>query len=150
MSRAATQLIYKKGSSYTKDVTTEPNSTSEIGVQSCIDVPICVLSDVLQRDQFKQQHQKNDIFYAPTVVNAQSFIGSEKYPDAGLNCIHTIHNFSSQAYVENVSCFRRSAECIFFFRRFIAQKYFEFSNDYPEKDRSGFNSKVFDVHHHQG
>ena len=40
VSRAATQLTYIKGSSYSKDVTTENYWIFELGVQSGIDVPI--------------------------------------------------------------------------------------------------------------
>ena len=44
----------------------------------------------MQRDQFNQQHQNNDTFYRTSVVNAQGVIGSEKFPDAGINCNYAI------------------------------------------------------------
>ena len=46
-----------------KDVTTETNWTFELGVGDGIDIPIYVLVGFMQRDQFNQQHQKNDKFY---------------------------------------------------------------------------------------
>ena len=68
-----------------KDVTTEINGTSELGVGDGIDIPIYVTVGFMQRDQFNQQHQNDDTFYRPAVVNAQCVIGIEKFPDAGIN-----------------------------------------------------------------
>ena len=48
----------------------------------------------MEIDQFNQQHQNNDTFCRPKVVNTQCNIGSEKYPDAGGNCNCAIDNFS--------------------------------------------------------
>ena len=59
----------------------------------------------MQRDHFNQQHQNNDTFYRPSVVNAQCLIGSEKFPDAGIFCKYAIDQ-KSQANGDNVSCFR--------------------------------------------
>ena len=56
----------------------------------------------MQRNQFNQQHQKNDKFYRPIVVNAHSVIGSGKFPDAGTIRRYAIDK-NSQAYRENVS-----------------------------------------------
>ena len=53
-----------------KDVTTENNWTFELSVGDGIDVPIYVIVGFMQRDQFNQQHQNNDTFYRPSVVNA--------------------------------------------------------------------------------
>ena len=60
-------------------------------------------------DQFNQQHQNLDTFNRPSVVNAQSNIGGEKFPDAGINC-HYAFDKNSQAYDEDVSCFRHLAK----------------------------------------
>ena len=84
-SRAATELTYIKRSSYTNNVTTEDNWTFELVVRSNIDVSIFVLGDFMRRDQFNQQQRNNDTFYRPTVVNAQCIVGSENFPDAGIN-----------------------------------------------------------------
>ena len=51
----------------------------------------------MQRDQFNQQHQKNDTFYRPIVVNAQCIDDSEKFQDAGIKCNYAVDN-DSQAY----------------------------------------------------
>ena len=77
-----------------KDVTTENIWSFELGVEDGIDVTIYVIAGFVQRDQFIQQHQKNDTFYRPSVVNAQCIIGGEKFPDAGINCIYAIDKYS--------------------------------------------------------
>ena len=63
----------------------------------------------MQRDQFNQYHQNIDIFYIPSVVDAQCIVGSEKFPDAGIYCNYAIDKYS-QAYGEFVSCFRHLAK----------------------------------------
>ena len=79
-SKTRTELAYTKRSSYKKDVTTENNWTFELGVGDGIDVPIYVIVGFIQRDHFNQQHQNIDTLYRPSVVIAQSIIGSEKFP----------------------------------------------------------------------
>ena len=51
---------------------------------------------------------------------AQCFIGSEKYPDAGINQNYAIGKYS-QAYGEIVSCFRHLAKDNFL-QPYITQK----------------------------
>ena len=55
-------------------------------------------------------------------MNAQCFIGSEKYPDAGINQNYAIGKYS-QAYGEIVSCFRHLAKDNFL-QPYITQKDF--------------------------
>ena len=93
-----------KRSSCTKDVTTDNNRTLELGVGDGIDIPFYVEVGFLERDQFNQQHQKNDTFYRPSVVNAQCIIGNEKFPDAGINCNYAIDK-RSQAFGETFFLF---------------------------------------------
>ena len=90
---APTELSYIKRSSYMKDVTTEKNWTFEFGVGEGVDLPIYVIVGFMQRDQFNQQHQNKDTFYKPSVVNAHCIIGSEKFPDTGINCNFAIDKF---------------------------------------------------------
>ena len=99
VSRAATELSFIKKSSYVEEVTNENNWVFELGAGHGIDIPIYVIVGIMQRDQFNQQHQNNDVFYRPSVVNAQCIIGSEKLPNAGKNCNYAIHEYS-QAYGE--------------------------------------------------
>ena len=93
VSRAATELSYIKRSSYMKDVTTQKIWTFELGVGYGVDKPIYVKVGFMQRDQFNQQHQNNDTFYRLNVVNANCNIGSEKYPDTGVNRNYDIDNY---------------------------------------------------------
>ena len=62
----------------------------------------------MQRDQSNQQHQKNGTFDRPSVGNTQCIIGSEKFPDAGINCNYAFDKYR-EAYGEIVSCFRHLA-----------------------------------------
>ena len=93
-SKTPTELTYIKRSSYMKDVTTEKIWTVELSVGDGMDVPIYVIVGFMQRDQINKQHQNNDTFYRPSVVNAQCTIGSENIPDAGINCNHAIDKYS--------------------------------------------------------
>ena len=104
ISKTATKLSYIIRSSRMEDVTTENNWILELGVGDGIDIPIYVIVGYMQRDQFNEQHQVFDIFHRPSVVNAQCIIGSEKFPDAGINCNFAIDR-SSQAYGEIISSF---------------------------------------------
>ena len=124
-----------------KDVTTENNWTSELGVGDVIDIAIHEIVRFMQRSQFNQQHQKNDKFYRPSVLNAQCILGSERYPDAGTNCNHAIDKYS-QALGENVSCFRHLAEYNIL-QPYITQKDFITSNNYPDGN-SG--NKIYDFY----
>ena len=54
VSIAATQLLYIKRSSFTKDVTIENNWAFKLGVVDGIDFPIYVIVGFMQREQFNQ------------------------------------------------------------------------------------------------
>ena len=105
VSRAATDLSLIERPSLMKIVTTENNWTFELGVGGGINIPFYVIIRFVQRDQFNQQHQENDRFYRPSVLNAQCFTGSQKHPSAEISCNSAIDKYS-QAYGEIVSCFR--------------------------------------------
>ena len=94
VSKTPTDMSFIKRSSSMKDVTTENIWTIRLGVGDGIDIPIYVIVALMQRDQFNQQHQNNDKFFRPSVVNSQCKIGSEKLPDAGRKCNFDIDKFS--------------------------------------------------------
>ena len=48
----------------------------------------------MQRGQFNQQRQNNDVVCRPFIVDAQCIIGNEKYPDARLHCNYAVDKFS--------------------------------------------------------
>ena len=129
-----------------KEVTTENNWTSELGVGDCIDRPIYAIVRFLQRHEFNQQHQNVDTFYESTVVNAQCIIGYEKIPDAGTNCGYAIYIYS-QATGEIVFCFRHLAKDIIL-QAYFTQKYFITSYNYPDGN-PGYNLYIFDIRRHQ-
>ena len=146
VSKVPSELSYIKRSSYMKDVTDENYWIFELGVGDGFDIPIYVVVGFMQRDQFNQQHQNNDTFCRPSVVNGQGFIGSEKIPDAGTNCNYAIDKFS-QAYAEVVPCFRHLAKDIILLP-YITQKDILTSNNYPDRN-PGYNLYVIDIRHHQ-
>ena len=146
VSNAATELSFIKRSSYMKDVTTKNNWTFEFGVEDGIEIPIYVIVGFMQRDQFNEHYHNNDSFYRQSVVIAQCSIGSEKFPDAGINCRYAIDKYS-QAYGEVVSCFEHLAEDNLL-QIYITQKDFKTSDNYPD-GKPGCNIYVLDVRHHQ-
>ena len=79
-----------------KVVTTENNWTFELGARDGIYIPTYVIVGFMQRDQFNQQHQKNDPFCRPSLVMAQCIIGSENFADAGIICNYAIEKYSKQ------------------------------------------------------
>ena len=129
-----------------KDVTTENNWKFKLGVGDGIDVPIYVIVRFMRRDQFNQQHQSIDTFYRQSAVNVHCLVGSEKIPDAGINCNYVIDKFS-QAYGEIVSCFRHLAKDNVL-QPYIRQKGFITSNKYPDGNPS-YNLYNFDIRLHQ-
>ena len=145
-SKTPKELSIIERSSFMKDVTTEINWTFELGVGDGIDIPIYVVVGFMQRDQFNQQHQNNDTFYRPGVLNAQCTIGSEKFPGVGIICIYVIDTYS-QAYGEIVSCFRHLAKDNIL-QPYITQKGLITSINYPYGN-PGYKLYAFDIHHHQ-
>ena len=129
-----------------KNVTIENIWAFNFVVGDGVDIPTYVIVGFVQRDQFNQQHQNNDIFYRPSVVNAQCIIGSENFPDARITCNYSFDNYS-EAYAEIVSCFRHLAKDNFL-QPYITQKCFITSIKYPD-DNPGYNLYVFDIRHYQ-
>ena len=98
----------------------------------------------MQKDQFNQQHKRNDTFYRPSVVNGQCITRSKKYRVAAIFCYYAIDK-CSQAYAEIVSCFRPLAKDNIS-QPYFTQKGFITSNNYPENN-FGYNLNVFDIRH---
>ena len=113
-----------------KDETFENNWTFELGAGNGNDVPLHVIVGYIQRDQFNQQHRKNDTFYRPSVINAPCKIGSKKNTDASIICIYAIEK-NSQAYEEFATCFRDLAKDNIFLP-YNTQRDFLTSINYPD------------------
>ena len=145
VSKAPTELSFIKRSSYMKDVTTENNWNFALGVEGGIGITIYVVAGLMQRSQLNQKHQNKETFFKPSVVNAHCIIGSEKFPDAGIICNCAIDKYS-QAYGEVRSCFSHLAQYNIL-QRYITQKDFVTSNNYPEGN-PGYNLYVFHIRHH--
>ena len=65
-----------------------------MGLSSDFDGPIYVKLGFMQGDQFNQQQRYKDKLYRKTVVNAECFVDSSQYADAGFCCIYAMGNFS--------------------------------------------------------
>ena len=76
----------------------------ELGIENRSTLPTFIILDFQQTDRLDPQ--ANNIFFRAPVVNAHCFIGTEKYPDVGLNC-DCMNDIYSQAFLQIVSCFRR-------------------------------------------
>ena len=100
-----TKLAYSNTFVHNKDVSIENNWTFELGVEKRFEVPFYVKQGFMQRYQFHQQSQKLDTLYRPSVSNAQGFIGTDNYLDAGLICVHERDEFFL-SHGEIDSCFR--------------------------------------------
>ena len=79
-----------------KYVTTENIWTLELAVGHGVDIPVYIVVGFTKRDQINQQHQNNDTFQRPSVVNAQCMIGSKKFPDAEISCTYASDKYSQE------------------------------------------------------
>ena len=61
VSGAATEMTYIRRPSYMKDAPTEENLIFDLDVGNGFNVPIFEKVGFMQRNQFNQQHQYNDI-----------------------------------------------------------------------------------------
>ena len=113
VSKTSTELSYIKRSSHLKDVSTGSIWTFPLAVGDGIDIPVSSIVRFMQRNQIPQQHQNNDTFCRPRVVNAQCITGIQKIADAGIKYNYAIDKYS-QTYREKVSYFRHLAKTKFY------------------------------------
>ena len=104
ITKVPTELSYIKRSVCSKDVQSQNQWNSVIGVGEGIDLPIYVILGFQQRDRLINQLLHNDNFYRPHVKFAQFIIGIENYPDAGIYINYT-ETKSNLGYSQIVSCF---------------------------------------------
>ena len=70
-----------------------------------MNVPIWVIIGFQQRDKQDSQNLKKDTFCRLPVISAQCFIGTEKYPDAGILLNYDDDNYS-QGYHQKEEAFK--------------------------------------------
>ena len=73
----------------------------ELGGENGSTMPIYSIIGSQQTDRLDSQERPNGLFFQSSILNAQCIIGTEKYPDVGLNCDYMNANYS-QAYGEIV------------------------------------------------
>ena len=77
-----TELQYRERSVFMKESNSQNVWNFELGTQEAINVPIWIIKGFQQQDRQNSQNENNDTFYRPSVISAQCFIGTEKYPDS--------------------------------------------------------------------
>ena len=82
--KTPTELSYVERSVFMKEVNNQNLWKFELGSQENMNVPIWIIIGFQQQDRQDSQNLNNDTFCRLPVVSAQSIIGTENYPDAGI------------------------------------------------------------------
>ena len=94
LGQTPTELRYVEWSVFMKEVSNQNLWIFELGSQENMNVPIWIMIGFQQRDRADSQNFTNDTFCRLTGTSAQAFIGTEKYPDAGM-----LLNYDDDGYV---------------------------------------------------
>ena len=105
LNKDPTELSYTERIIFRKDVNTNSNWTFELGNAGCssgIESPTFVIVGFQARNKIDSQVHDNAVFYRLPISNAVCKIGSEKYPDDGIECDYD-RDKNDQAYsgIEN-------------------------------------------------
>ena len=101
------------------------------GVKNRIDVPVCVIVAIQNRNRKDAESEDMSVFFGHHVLSAQCLIGTERHPEVCMNTDHAKHNFF-QAYGELASCFKHLSQD-------------NFLQLYVAKDDINFNFHVLDI-----
>ena len=99
-----TDLSYIERSVCSKDVQQQSEWIFDLGVGERIDLAINVVVGFHQSERLNSQLLHKDSSKRPSVKFAQCIIGTERYPDAGIN-LNYAEDKNSQGYGRIVSCF---------------------------------------------
>ena len=113
LNKDPTELFYTERTVFRKDVNTNSNWTFELGNaggnsnnDSC---PIFVIVGFQARNKIDSQTHDNAVFDRLSISNAVCKIGSEKYPDDGIECDYDRDKYD-QAYSEIENFFQLKGE----------------------------------------
>ena len=84
LNKTPTELRYVERSVFMKEVNNQNLWNFELGSHEYMNVPIWIIIGFQQRDRQDSQNLNNGTFCRLPVISAQCFIGTEKYPDAGI------------------------------------------------------------------
>ena len=104
----STELSYTERSVLRKDVNTNNNWTFELGT-SGISTPTFVIVGFQARNKNDSQTHKNATFDRLPISNAVCKIGSEKYPDDGIECDYDRDKYD-QTYCESKNFYHLKSE----------------------------------------
>ena len=104
-----TELHYIEGVVFRKDVNTNKNWTFELGISNNESCPIFVIVGFQARKKIDSQIHNNATFDKLPVSNAVCEIGSEKYPDDGMECDYDRDKYD-QAYCEIENIYHLKSE----------------------------------------
>ena len=105
LNKSPTQLRYVERSVFMKQVNNQNVWNYELGSQENMNVPIWTIIGFQQQDRQDSQNLNNDTFCRLPVVSAQCYIGTEKYPDAGILLNYDDDDYS-QGYHQIKEAFR--------------------------------------------
>ena len=103
-----TELSYTERIIFRKDVNTNSNWTFELG-SSGIELPTFVIVGFQARNKIDSQVHDNAVFDRLPISNAVCKIGSEKYPDDGIECDYDRDKYD-QAYSEIENFYHLNSE----------------------------------------
>ena len=108
LNKDPTELSYMERIIFRKDVNTNSNWTFELG-SSGTSTPIFVIVGFQGRNKIDSQVHDNAVFDRLPISNAVCKIGSEKYPDDGIECDYD-RDIYDQAYSEIVNFYHLHSE----------------------------------------
>ena len=103
--KMASKPRYKQRSVFMKEVNTQIFWTFELGTQEGINIPIWICVFFQQNDRQHYQKRNNGTFCRLPVTSAQSFIGTERYPDSAILLNHDDDDYS-QGYGQIQASFK--------------------------------------------
>ena len=102
LKKEPTELYFIERSVYRKDVNTNNNWTFELG-QSAAMSPNWIIVAFMNTQKFDNQERDNSIFDRLPIVYCVCKIGSEIFPENGINCNYDRDNFCEAYYeIENI------------------------------------------------
>ena len=145
LSKTHTELRYVERSVFMKEVKNQRLCNFELGSQENINVPIWIIIRFQQQDRRDSQNLNNDTFCRLPVVSAQSGIGVEKYPNAGILLNYADDEYS-QGYHQIEEAFKALTK-VDILQPYISEEDFKTSN--VRAADVGYNLYVFDIRYHK-
>ena len=109
LNKDPTELSYTERIIFRKDVNTNSNWTFELGNSNNESCPTFVIVGFQARNKIDSQVHDNAVFDRLPISNAVCKIGSEKYPDDGIECDYDRDNYD-QAYSEIENFYHLNSE----------------------------------------